>query len=205
MRGLKYFSFILSVFLPGLYVAVGTFNQELIPTTMLYVVATSEATTPFPLMLEAVMIHILYEIMREAGLRLPASIGHAVSIIGAIVIGDATVSAGIIGAPMLVVVAVTAIASYVVYPLYESIAVLRIVFIIIGGTMGIYGIMLGAAMLFVNICAVNPYGVPYSAPLSPLTVGSLKDSLIRDSWKKLARRKVRVNKLEGAAVDENQS
>jgi spore germination protein KA len=201
-RILKYFSFILSLFLPGLYVAIGTFHQEVIPTTLLYVVATSEATTPFPLMIEAIFIHILYEIMREAGLRLPKTIGHAVSIIGAIVIGEATVSAGIIGAPMLVVVAVTAIASYVVYPLYESVAVLRIIFIIIGGTTGIYGIMLGAGLLFVNICAVNPYGVPYSAPLSPLTKKSIGDTIFRQSWKKLAKRKVRLSDLEGATVDD---
>ena len=120
------------------------------------------------------------------------------SIIGAIVIGDATVSAGIIGAPMLVVVAVTAIASYVVYPLYESVAVLRILFILIGGVSGIYGIMLGAGILFVNICSINPYGVPYSAPLSPLTKKSLGDTIFREGWKKLSRRKVRVNELEGA-------
>lgn len=203
MRLLKYFSFFLSVFLPALYVAVGTYHQELIPTTMLYVIATSEATTPFPLMLEAIMIHLLYEIMREAGLRLPSSIGHAVSIIGAIVIGDATVSAGIIGAPMLVVVAVTAIASYVVYPLYESIAVLRILFIILGGLTGIYGIMLGAAALFVNICAINPYGVPYAAPLSPLTSVSIMDTVFRQGWKRLATRKVRINQLEGVPNDQD--
>lgn len=198
IRLLKYFSFVLSLFLPGAYVAVGTFHQELIPTNLLYIVASSEATTPFPLMLEAIMIHILYEIMREAGLRLPKTIGHAVSIIGAIVIGEATVSAGIIGAPMLVVVAVTAIASYVVYPLYESVAVLRIIFIIIGGLTGIYGIMLGVGVLFVNICTINAYGVPYSAPLSPLTVKSLGDTLFSQGWKKLAKRNVAVTDLEGS-------
>lgn len=201
IRCLKYFSFLLSLFLPGLYVAVGIYHQELIPTTLLYLVAVSEEATPFPLVLEAIMIHLLYEIMREAGLRLPSTIGHAVSIIGAIVIGEATVSAGIIGAPMLVVVAVTAIASYVVYPLYESVAVLRIVFIIIGGLTGIYGLMLGAGVLFVNICSLNPYGVPYSAPLSPLTKKSLGDSIIRQGWKRLSKRRVIVSELEGATDD----
>lgn len=201
MRILKYLSFTISLLLPGLYVAVGTFHQELIPTTLLYVLATSEATTPFPLVLEAIMIHVLYEIMREAGLRLPKTIGHAVSIIGAIVIGEATVTAGIIGAPMLVVVAVTAISSYVVYPVYESVAVLRILFIIIGGLSGIYGLMLFSGMIFVNICAINPYGVPYSSPLSPLSKKSIGDTLFRESWKKLARRKIRVSDLEGATID----
>lgn len=201
MRGLRYFAFFISLLLPGVYVAVGTFHQELIPTTLLYIVATSEATTPFPLMIEAIMIHLLYEIMREAGLRLPVSIGHAVSIIGAIVIGDATVSAGLIGAPMLVVVAVTAIASYVVYPLYESVAVLRILFILIGGMTGMYGLMLGFGVLLLNICVLNPFGVPYSAPISPLTRRSLGDTLFFKGWKRLFNHRVRVNDLEGASVE----
>ncbi len=201
MRCLKYFSFLLSVFFPGLYVAVGTYHQEVIPTKLLYVIATSEATTPFSLMIEAIMIHLLYEIMREAGLRLPQNIGHAVSIIGAIVIGDATVSAGIIGAPMLIVVAVTAISSYVIYPLYERMAVLRIIFIIIGGTFGIYGIMIGMGVLFCNICSLNPYGVAYSSPLSPLTEKSFFDTVFRESWTKLSKRKVRINHLEGANIE----
>lgn len=198
IRFLKYFSFVLSLLLPGFYVAVGTFHQELIPTNMLYILAGSEATTPFPLMLEAIMIHILYEIMREAGLRLPKTIGHAVSIIGALVIGEATVSAGIIGEPMLVVVALTAIASYAVYPLYEIVAVLRILFIIIGGLFGIYGLMLGMGVLFVNICTLNAYGVPYTAPLSPLTIKSLGDTLFSQGWKRLSKRRVRVTNLEGS-------
>lgn len=201
MRVLRYFSFVISLLLPGIYVAVGTFHQELIPSTLLYIVATSEATTPFPLMLEAILIHLLYEIMREAGLRLPSSIGHAVSIIGAIVIGDATVSAGLIGAPMLVVVAVTAIASYVVYPLYESVAVLRIAFIIIGGLTGMYGLMLGAGMLLLNICVLNPFGVPYSAPISPLTKKSLGDTILYQGWRGIGKRRVRVADLEGANID----
>ena len=202
MRILKYAAFVISVFLPGVFVAVGTFHQELIPSNMLFLIASNEATTPFSLMAEAVFVHLLYEIMREAGLRLPKNIGHAISIIGAIIIGDAAVSAGIIGAPMLIVIAATAISSYVIYPLYERLTVIRIGFIILGGVFGIYGIMLGAAMMFCNICAINPFGVAYSSPLSPLTEKSLVDVLVRGSWKKLAKRRVRVSDFEGATLDE---
>lgn len=201
-RLLKYFSFIISVVLPGFYVAVGTFHQELIPTSLMYTIALAEATTPFSLMQEAIMVLVLYEIMREAGLRLPKAIGHAVSIIGALVIGDAVVNAGLVGAPMLVVVAVTAIASYVIYPLYESISVLRIVFIILGGFTGIYGVVLGISVLCVNIAALNPYGVPYSSPISPLNLNSMGDIFYRESWKKLANRSVRVQNFRGADIDE---
>lgn len=202
-RLLKYFSFVISVILPGFYVAVGTYHQELLPPSLMYTVAAAEASTPFSLMLEAVMVLILYEIMREAGLRLPKAIGHAVSIIGALVIGDAVVNAGLVGAPMLVVVAVTAIASYVIYPLYESISVLRIIFILLGGFTGIYGVILGVCMLCVNITSLNPYGVPYSAPISPLSKKSVVDVFCRADWKKLLRRNVRVQNLRGADIDDD--
>lgn len=132
VRLLKYFSFGISVFLPGVYVALGTFHQELIPTNLLFTIASAEFRTPLSLMNEAIMTLIFYEIMREAGLRLPKVVGHAVSIIGAIVIGEATVSAGLIGAPILVIIAITAIASYVAFPLYDSVSVLRLLFILAG-------------------------------------------------------------------------
>lgn len=201
MRVLKYFSFVISIFLPGIYVAIGTFHQELIPTNLLFTIAAEEITTPFSLMSEAIMLLVLYEIMREAGLRLPKNIGHAVSIIGGIIIGETTVTAGIIGAPMLVVIAMTAISSYVVYPLYESVSVLRFLFIIAGGLTGMYGIILGAGVVFVNICAINPFGVPLSSPISPLDKHSLGDIFYRETWRKLSKRKVRVNNLRGADID----
>lgn len=201
IRALKYFCFVISVFLPGFYVALGTFHQELVPTNLLFTIASAEYKTPLSLMSEAIMTLVFYEIMREAGLRLPKTIGHAVSIIGGIVIGEATVTAGLIGAPMLVVIAITAIASYVAFPLYDSVSVLRLIFIIIGGIMGIYGIMLGVGALFVNICSLNPYGVPYSSPIAPLDIRSLGDVFYRESWKKLSRRIVRVQNMRGAHID----
>lgn len=201
IRLLRYFSFVLSIFLPGVYVAIGTFHQELIPTSMLYTIAREETTTPYSLMTEALMLLILYEIMREAGLRLQKAVGHAVSIIGGIVIGETTVSAGLIGAPMLVVIALTAISSYVVSSLYESVSVLRFFFILIGGLTGMYGIILAAAVLCMNICAINPYGVPYCAPISPFDKKSLADLFYRQSWLKLSKRKVRINNLRGAEID----
>lgn len=195
IRILRYFSFVMSIFLPGAYVAIGTFHQELIPTAMLFTIAKEEITTPYSLMTEAVMLLVMYEIMREAGLRLPKAVGHAVSIIGGIVIGETTVSAGLIGAPMLVVIALTAISSYVVSPLYESVSVLRFVFIIIGGLTGMYGIIFGAAVLCVNMCAVNPYGVPYTSPVSPLDISSLGDA----SFGKTGR--AAINRLRGGSID----
>ena len=111
-------------------------------------------------------------------------------------------SAGLIGAPMLVIIAITAIASYVAFPLYDSVSVLRLLFILAGGLTGLYGLMLGMAALFVNICSLSPYSVPYAAPIAPLNVRSLGDVFYRESWTKLARRRVRVQDLRGAHIDQ---
>jgi spore germination protein KA len=129
MRSIRLLSFIISIFLPGVFVAIGLFHQELLPEKMLYNVVVMESNTLFTLTVEALIIHFIYEIVREAGLRVPKSIGHAVSIVGALVIGDAAVTAGLIDAPMLIVVAMTAITSLVETDLYHAIAVLRIAFV----------------------------------------------------------------------------
>lgn len=203
IRLLKYMSFFASIFLPGLFVAIGTYHLELLPTQMIFHIASSEAMTPFSLMTESIITFLLYEVMREAGLRLPKNIGHAVSIIGALVIGEATVSAGLIGAPTLIIVAITAISSYVVYPLYESTAVLRLISIVVGGVTGIYGIVLLACLLGVGACSIGPYGIPYSAPITPFSKDSAPDIFIRESWKKLRLRRIKIQDLRGASADDN--
>lgn len=196
IRILKIISFVLSVFLPGLYVAVCTFHQEIIPETMIFGITGQESRTPLPVMIEALFIHIIYEIVREAGLRMPKSVGHAISIVGALVIGDSAVTAGIISAPMLIVVGLTAVSSFVVSPLYEPVAVLRFAFIIIGGLTGIYGIMLGFSVVLVNAAAINPYGVPFTSPLSPTKAGAWRDMILRADWRKMGKRKMIISKLE---------
>lgn len=200
IRLLKYICFAVSMLLPGLYVALGTFHPELLPNSLLNRLVVSEEATPFPLMLEAILIFFLYEVMREAGLRMPKSVGHAVSIIGALVIGDAAVSAGIIGAPMVLVVALTAIGSFVVPTLYESVTVLRFLFILLGGMLGIFGVFLGLCAVLVNLCALNPLGVPTTAPLSPFSLYAQRDVVLRLGWRKLSREDLRVNELRGSEI-----
>lgn len=203
LRWLKYISFFITVFLPGLYVAVGTYHQELFPTSMLFNIVASEQRTPFSLLTEALLIHVTYEIMRESGLRLPKPMGHAVSIIGGLVIGDATVSAGLIGAPMLIVVAITAISSFVVPKIYEPAAVLRLLLILAGGWFGIFGVTVGFILVIVNISSINPYGIPFSAPLSPFKPNSLRDVLVRASWKYLNNRTINVEEYSEESVRKN--
>lgn len=197
MRSIRLLSFIISIFLPGVFVAIGLFHQELLPEKMLYNVIVMESNTLFTLTIEALIIHFIYEIVREAGLRVPKSIGHAVSIVGALVIGDAAVTAGLIDAPMLIVVAMTAITSLVETDLYHAIAVLRILFIIIGGTSGLFGIMVGVSVLIVNLASIENFGVYFLSPLAPYNNSLFRDTITRLSMDKLGKNIFDINKLKG--------
>lgn len=200
IRWLKYISFFFSILLPGLYVAITKFHPMLFPHNLLYNVVSSEQNTPFPIFAEALIIFLLYEIMREAGLRLPKSIGHAVSIVGALVIGDAAVTAGIIGSPMVMVVALTAISAFVVPSLYESITILRFSFIFLGGFFGLLGIVLGLSVVAMNLCAQKSFGVPITAPISPFNLHQMRDVLIRASFKVLSKKDFNIMNTVGSDI-----
>ena len=201
IRILKYFAFFIALFLPGFYVAATAYHPELLPQPLLLKIAQSEATTPFPAMLEVLLIHIIYEIMREAGLRVPRPLAQAVSIVSALVIGDTAVSSGLIGAPTLMVVAITATASYVAPNLYEPVAVIRLVMIFIGGWMGFWGLMLGVFIVLVNICSETSYGIPFSAPISPYNKRSMRDVFRRATWKKLGKENMKVQDMPGSKLN----
>ena len=196
MRILRAVCFIIAAILPGAFVAISLFHPEIMPADIMYGISAASSKTPFPIMIEALTIHFIYEIVREAGLRMPRSVGHAVSIVGALVIGDAAVTAGLIAAPMLIVVALTAISSSVTVRLHEPVAILRFGFIIIGGFTGLYGIMLGIGIMIVDICSVSPYGIPLSAPVSPDVKKAQADTLIRRSWTRLDYGKKLIQRMK---------
>ncbi len=187
IRQMKYFCFFVASLLPGIYISVALFNPELFPEQILIQLETSIGNTPFGLVTEILLVLFMYEIMREAGLRLPKSLGHAVSIVGALVIGDTAVSAGLIVAPTLMIVALTAIASYVIPDLYPQLYVLRILFIIVGGLFGIWGIVLLFCVLTVNVCGKSILGVPYALPITPFRLTGMRDVVVRADWKILGR------------------
>ncbi len=195
-RSLKYAAFFIAIFLPAVYIAVCSFHHEVLPVAMLYDMAVQESITPFPVLLETVFIHFVYEIVREAGVRMPKSVGNAVSIVGGLVIGDAAVSAGLIAAPMLIVVAMSAITSFVIPKIYQSVAFLRFIFMLVAGLFGFYGIALGFCVMLVNICSQNPFGIPLSSPFSPLFPSAFRDTVLRQNWKKLSVRRFDINTME---------
>lgn len=195
VRILKYISFFAAVFLPGLYTAFAQFHPEYFPTGLL--VKTSEALlqTPLSVTFEVILITFLYEIMREAGLRIPKPLGHAVSIVGALVIGESAVSAGIISSSSLMVVAAAAICSYVTAALYPPIMVLRFAFVIVGGIFGLWGIVLLACILLINMCGKTSFGVPYMSSLAPFSWRRMRDVFVRDGWRKLGKHTIKIQKF----------
>ena len=162
-RWLKYAAFAVSILLPGIYVALATFDPEFLPGALLTRVVTSVSKTPFSAFAEVLLFTFIYEIMREAGLRLPKSLGHAVSIIGGLVIGDTAVSSGFIGAPTLMIVALTVICSYVIPSLYAPISILRLLFIIAGGVWGMWGIALMICLTLVDLCSKQTLDISFAA------------------------------------------
>lgn len=203
-RFLKFLAFFVSVLVPGLYVAIGSFHPQLLPSALLMTLATSEEATPFPLVIEALIMQVTYELIREAGLRLPKQIGFAINIVGALIIGQAAVAANLIGAPMVIVVSLTATTSLVTPTLYEPGIVLRFLFIFLAGMSGLYGITLGIIFVLYHICSIKTYDIPFTAPVAPFELFSMRDVLIRAPWKILGRKKKQVDQMPGSNVDQTQ-
>ncbi len=196
-RFLKYGAFLLSILLPGLFVSLGTYNPEMFPILMLNKIAASIAATPLSLTAETILILFIYEIMREAGLRMPQPLGYAVSIVGGLVIGDTAVNAGLIGAPTLMVVAISAIGSYVVPNLYAPSAILRLLLTLTGGLWGIWGMAVMLCWLMVHLCGKTSFGVPYMTPITPMSAVAWRDVLVRADWRVLSHKNERIQDLPG--------
>ncbi|KEO84830.1 spore germination protein [Tumebacillus flagellatus] len=186
IRLLRYFVLIISLVLPGVFVAMLNFHQEMIPTRLLISIASAHEVVPFPSIVETFMMQIAYEILREAGLRLPRQAGSAVTIVGALVIGEAAVSAGFVSAPVVIVIALTGIASFTTphYALEQTIRLIRLGLLLLGGMIGMLGIMFGLLGICIHLCALRSFGVPYLFPITPLRTSELKDTFVRvPHWK----------------------
>lgn len=184
IRCLRYFFIFVALLFPSIYIAVTTFHQELLPTNLLFSVASARESVPFPVFIAALLMEISFEALREAGLRLPRAIGGTISIVGALVIGQAAVQAGIVGAPLVIVVSITGIASFMFpsYSLTGAIRLLRFPMMFLAAFLGLYGILLGFFLILSHLVRLRSFGVPYLSPLSPFNFSDLKDVFIRVPW-----------------------
>ncbi|MFA9557022.1 spore germination protein [Evansella sp. AB-rgal1] len=181
LRSIRLIFLGIALLLPALYIAVTTYHQEMIPTNLLLSIAASREAIPFPAVVEAFIMEISFEALREAGVRLPKTIGQAVSILGALVIGSAAVEAGIVSAPMVIIVSLTGIASFTIpkFSLAISVRLVRFPLMVLASVFGLFGIVIGTMVITAHLCQLRSFGTPYFAPLAPLKLSELRDVFMR--------------------------
>jgi spore germination protein KA len=181
IRILRYISFFMSLLIPSIYVAVITYHQEMIPTTLVISLAAQREGIPFPAFVEAIIMEITFEILREAGVRMPRAIGSAISIVGALVIGEAAVAAGLISPAMVIVVSITAISSFVspAFNMAITVRMLRFGILILAAVLGFYGIVVAVLIMVLHLCSLRSFGVPYLSPVAPFIAQDQKDTIFR--------------------------
>ncbi len=176
LRLLRLFGLFVAVMLPGLATSVVTYSQEMMPPVFLTTLIASTQKTPLPMGAEVFFLIIMFELLKEAGTRLPKNVGSAITIVGALIIGDAAVNAGIVSAPAVIIVALTAVASFIVPNLNEFVLVYRFLFWLLGSTMGLIGISTGMVIMLTQLITTTSFGIPI---LSNFSKNELKDMIIQ--------------------------
>lgn len=193
LRLLRFFCFFIALLAPSLYIAVLTYHHEMLPTTLLISLSAQREGIPFPAFIEAIIMEITFEILREAGVRMPRAVGQAMSIVGALVLGQAAVQAGIVSNAMIIIVAITAIANFCLpaFNLATSVRMVRFVMMSLAASFGLIGIMFGVILLCIHLCTLRSFGVPYTTPASPLILQDQKDVFFRlPIWSMFSRPKL---------------
>lgn len=185
---LRYIAFLVSVALPGLYITLANFAPHNLPQKLIHFIFVSKNSTPLPLFAEAIIILVIFEIIKEAGLRLPKAIGHTVSFVAALIIGDAAVNAGLIGAAVLIVCAVSTIMAFVVPSFYEAIIALRIIFLLTSGVFGGIGFAFSAIFLVLNIVSVDVEEWHNIAVSTGQNRNKLIDTFLKSSWRTINKK-----------------
>jgi len=190
VRMLRFVAFLVALLGPSVYIAITTFHQEMIPTKLLLSIVASRAGVPFPALVEALIMEIAFEFLREAGIRLPKTVGQAVSIVGALVVGEAAVQAGLVSQAMVIVVALTGIASFMIpaYSFALGVRLIRFGVMFLAASWGMFGITFAVLALLIHLCSLRTFGVPYLSPITPVDWEALKDSFIKvPEWFKNSR------------------
>ncbi|WP_078596250.1 spore germination protein [Evansella clarkii] len=180
-RVLRMISLLIAVTLPSIYISIISFHSEIIPTELVLAIKSSVEEIPYPPLIEALLVELTIEIIREAGIRLPTPIGQTIGIVGGLVIGDAIVRAGLVSNVMIIVVALTAVSSFVVpsYDMSNTIRLLRFPAMFFAATLGFYGMVIYFTLVLIHLCKLESFGTPYLSPISPLRLQDLKDSFFR--------------------------
>ena len=187
-RILRVVCFFLTVLVPGVFVSLVCFHQELLPTDLALSISAARVDVPFPLVVECFLMITVFEILREASQRLPGNISQALSIVGAIVIGDAAVSARFIGSTTLIVIAFSGITGLISPRLKNAVILIRLLILFAGATLGLYGVTFAFLFTVLYLMTINSFGVPYLSYLFSLRFSDRKDALIRAPWSRMRTR-----------------
>ena len=186
LKFIRAFATFLTLLLPGLYIAITSFHQELLPTELLFSILASRENVPFPSFVEIFLLEISFELIREAGLRVPSPLGPTIGIVGALVLGQAAVSAGVVSPILVIVVAITGISSFAIpdYSFGLHVRITRFVFIFLGYLCGFLGIALGLFVYLSMMAGTTSFGVPYMTGVSPLEKVKGNTYLLPPIWKR---------------------
>lgn len=190
LRMLRFVSFIIALLMPSIYVAIVSYHQEMIPTPLLIKLAAQREGVPFPAYLEAFIMEFIFEILREAVLRMPSAAGNTISIVGALVIGQSVVEAGIMSPSIVIVVSLTAISSFVTpaYSVGFAARLLRFLLLLASSTLGFYGIGLVILIVLLHLSNLRTFGMPYLKPIAPFFPRDMKDTFVRVPFWLMKRR-----------------
>lgn len=177
IRLIRFASMLISLFLPAFYVAVMEFHKNAVPYTLYSAMTDARKNVPFSLFGELIVILLIFELIREVGVRMPGAVGSAVSIVGGLILGDAAISAGISSAPVIMVASLTAITTFILPPYMNSTVLVRLAAIIAARLFGIVGIALCLTFLLIHLCGKTSFGVPYMSPFAPVSVAGANDAL----------------------------
>ena len=201
MRWIRYMGLLIAITFPSLYVAITSYHPEMLPLNLLLSIAAAREGVPFPAFVEALIMELAFELLREASIRLPGVIGNTIGIVGALVIGDAAVSAHLVAPQMVIVVAITAIGSFTVPSMEASypIRLLRFPLMLLAAAFGLYGVMLGLLAILVHLVHLRSFGFPYLEPLAPLKLNELRDVFFRaPRWQMMLRPQFREPAVQTA-------
>ena len=192
IRMIRYIALPIVMLLPAIYVAVAQFHPNMLPTQLALYVAASRANVPFPPYFEALLMELVMELVREASLRITTPVGSTIGLVSGLVIGSASVEAGLITPIAVIIVALTALASFAIpsYNFSTSLRMIRFGFIMLSSFFGLFGISIGLCILIIHLCTLKSFGVPYLTPMTHFIErrSDLKDTIIRPKIKTLVRK-----------------
>lgn len=190
IRIIRTIAFVLAIIMPGFYIAITTCDQEIIPTSLLINFATQREGVPFPAIIEALILLISFEILNEGDSRVPSARTTSLSILGALILGEAAVSAGIISPIMVIVIAITSICSllFSYLDIQAAIRFWRYILMFFASFFGIIGLFIGILFMLINLCSIKSFGKPYLMPFSPIYKDSWKNAILRFSLSNIDKR-----------------